>query len=82
MLFNKSILFETATHITSKLIGQAAINNKRVNNPNLIKAPAFAKSLKRVGMNMVQITEQMNAHGFKTRTEKAFLNTSTLRLFK
>lgn len=30
---------------------------------------------------MVQITEQLNAHEFKTSTEKVFLHTSTFRLF-
>lgn len=66
----------------NRLMGQKAIKDKRKNNPNLIKAKAFAESLKKGGMNAVQITAQLNANGFLTSTGKPYFHTSTLRLFK
>lgn len=66
----------------NRLLGQRAIKDKRKNNPNLIKAKAFAESLKKGGMNAVQITAELNANGFLTSTGKPYLHTSTLRLFK
>ena len=63
-------------------LGQAAIKVKRLQNPNLKKAKAFAGVLKENGMNYVQITNLLNKNGFKTSTGKEYKHTSTIRLFK
>lgn len=65
-----------------RLLGVKAIKEKRLNNPNLKKAKAFASVLKDNGMNYVQITKLLNENGFKTSTGKEYHHTSTMRLFK
>lgn len=62
-------------------LGQTAIKEKRLQNPNLKKAKAFAGVLKENGMNYVQITDLLNKNGFKTSTGREYKNTSTIRLF-
>lgn len=63
-------------------LGQAAIKEKRLQNPNLKKAKAFAGVLKENGMNYVQITDLLNNNGFKTSTGREYKHTSTIRLFQ
>jgi len=65
-----------------RLMGVTAIKEKRLQNPNLKKAKAFAAVLFNNGMNYVQITKLLNDNGFKTSTGKNYMHTSTIRLFK
>lgn len=62
--------------------GQQAIQDRVASNPNLMKAKAFAISLKTGGKNGVQITAMLNEHGFKTSTGKEYHHTQTMRLLK
>jgi DNA invertase Pin-like site-specific DNA recombinase len=65
-----------------RLMGVAAVKEKRLQNPNLKKAKAFAAVLFKNGMNYTQITNLLNENGFKTSTGKSYMHTSTIRLFK
>jgi len=65
-----------------RLMGVAAIKEKKLQNPNLKKAKAFAAVLYNNGMNYTQITNMLNQNGFKTSTGKNYMHTSTIRLFK
>jgi hypothetical protein len=65
----------------NRLLGQQAIKAKKHNNPNLIKAKAFASVLKKAGSNLTEITLQLNNNGFKTSQGKRFHLMSTRRLF-
>ena len=62
--------------------GQDAIQERVAANPNLMKAKAFALSLKASGKNGQQITALLNEHGFKTSTGKEYYHTQTMRLLK
>ncbi|MFT5254211.1 MAG: DNA invertase Pin-like site-specific DNA recombinase, partial [Flavobacteriales bacterium] len=66
----------------NRLLGQQAIRAKKHNNPNLIKAKAFASVLKKAGSNLTEITLQLNNNGFKTSQGKRFHLMSTRRLFE
>lgn len=65
----------------NRLLGLKATRERIQNNTNLIKAKAFARSLREAGKNYVEITNQLNENGFKTARGFQYHTMSTTRLF-
>lgn len=63
-------------------MGVQAIINKKLNNPNRIKAKAYAEALKTAGKTNTQITIMLNESGFKSSNGGKYYPASVANLFK
>ena len=71
-------------HISDKhrLMGVQAIKDKKQNNPNLVKARAFATSLRNAKLTFRDIAKQLNDNGFKSSRGGQFYASTVSDLFK
>lgn len=77
-----SKLGDTITTEENRQLGLKATRERVDNNANLIKAKAFATSLRSAGQTYTEITTQLNDHGFKTSKGFNYHLMSITRLFK
>ncbi|MDA6068948.1 recombinase family protein [Flavobacterium sp. AC] len=66
----------------NRLMGVQAIKDKKKNNPNLVKARAFAISLRNAKLTLRDIAIELNNNGFKSSRGGIFYASTVSDLFK